>query len=134
MGCPINGAVRWLSPSKALIQLSFRYLSDDIFWFTFFHECGHIALHGKKILFLEEKGMTEEHEHEANEFSRNRLIHPNKWAELIACTLTEPVIRQFARSVGIAPGIVVGRLQHEKRLQPSKLNHLKVRYQWSEDK
>lgn len=134
-GCPINGAVRWLSPNKALIQLSFRYLSDDIFWFTFFHECGHIALHGKKVLFLEEKGMTEEHEHEANEFSRNRLVHPNKWTEFVslALTYTEPVIKQFAQSVGIAPGIVVGRLQHEKKLLPSKMNHLKVRYQWTEE-
>jgi addiction module HigA family antidote len=66
--CPINGAVRWLSPGKALVQLSFRYLRDDIFWFTFFHECGHIALHGKKILFLEGKGVDGKDEDEANKF------------------------------------------------------------------
>lgn len=79
--------------------------------------------------------MTEEHEHEANEFSRNRLVHPNKWTEFVslALTYTEPVIKQFAQSVGIAPGIVVGRLQHEKKLLPSKMNHLKVRYQWTEE-
>jgi HTH-type transcriptional regulator/antitoxin HigA len=130
-GCPISGAVRWLSPNKALIQLSFRYLSDDIFWFTFFHECGHIALHGKKILFLEEKGMSGEDENEANEFSRNRLIPPNRWAEFVLDIPTEYGIIQFAESIGIAPGIVVGRLQHEKRLHPGRLNHLKVRYQWT---
>lgn len=130
-GCPINGAVRWLSPNKALIQLSFRYLSDDIFWFTFFHECGHIALHGKKILFLEEQGMSGEDENEANEFSKNRLIPQSKWTEFISDTLTESGIVQFAQSVGVAPGIVVGRLQHEKLLLPSRLNHLKVRYRWT---
>ena len=134
-GCPISGAVRWLSPNKALIQLSVRQLSDDVLWFTFFHECGHIALHGKKILFLEESGMTEEHEQEANEFSRNRLIPPNKWAEFVSSNLaiTEPGIVQFANSIGIAPSIVVGRLQHEKLVPYNRLNHLRVRYQWTEE-
>jgi HTH-type transcriptional regulator / antitoxin HigA len=108
-GCPISGAVRWLSPNKALIQLSFRYLSD----------------------FLEEKGMSGEDENEANEFSRNRLIPPNRWAEFVLDIPTEYGIIQFAESIGIAPGIVVGRLQHEKRLHPGRLNHLKVRYQWT---
>lgn len=134
-GCPINGAVRWLSPNKALIQLSVRRLSDDMLWFTFFHECGHIALHGKKILFLEESGMTAEHEQEANEFSRNRLIPPNRWTEFVSSSLvtTELGIVQFAKSIGIAPSIVVGRLQYEKLISYNRLNHLRVRYQWSED-
>ena len=52
-GWRASGAARFLSPTKALIQLSFRYLSDDQFWFTFFHEAGHLLLHGKDLLFLE---------------------------------------------------------------------------------
>ena len=44
----VNGVARWLSPYKALIQLSARYLRDDILWFTFFHEAGHLLLHGRK--------------------------------------------------------------------------------------
>jgi plasmid maintenance system antidote protein VapI len=44
-GCPASGATRFLSREKALIMLSFRYLTDDHFWFTFFHEAGHLLLH-----------------------------------------------------------------------------------------
>ena len=49
----VSGAARWITPEKAMVQLSCRYKSDDHFWFTFFHECAHILLHGKKEGFLE---------------------------------------------------------------------------------
>ncbi|MBS1631968.1 MAG: HigA family addiction module antidote protein, partial [Bacteroidetes bacterium] len=49
---PINGATRWLNDTP-LIQMTGRYKRNDIFWFTFFHEAGHILLHGKKDIFLE---------------------------------------------------------------------------------
>ena len=49
---PISGATRWLK-NTPLIQLSERYKRNDIFWFTFFHEVGHILLHGKKYISLE---------------------------------------------------------------------------------
>lgn len=52
-GCRASGAARFVSPGKGLIQLSFRYLTDNHFWFTFFHEAGHLILHGDTRLFLE---------------------------------------------------------------------------------
>src|SRR5262245_53695423 len=45
-GCRASGATRFLTRHKALLMLSFRYLTDDQFWFTFFHEAGHLLLHG----------------------------------------------------------------------------------------
>jgi HTH-type transcriptional regulator/antitoxin HigA len=132
-GCPLYGAVRWLSSQKALIQLSVRYLRSDSFWFTFFHECGHIALHGKKILFLEAKGMAGAEEHEANRFAADRLIPAASWATFQPIAITESAIRKFASSIGIDPGIVLGRLHNDQRVPWNRLNHLKVHYQWKED-
>ena len=43
-GARAHGATRWLSPQKALIQLSLRYHWEDVFWFSFFHEVGHLDL------------------------------------------------------------------------------------------
>lgn len=77
--CPISGAVRWLSPTKALVQLSFKYLRNDGFWFSFFHECGHIALHGKKMLYLESDLMEGKDEQEADRFAADKLIPPADW-------------------------------------------------------
>ncbi len=49
---PVWGATRWLSPGRALIQLSLRYKTDDHLWFTFFHEAAHILLHNKRDVFV----------------------------------------------------------------------------------
>jgi len=130
--CPISGAVHWLTPTKALIQLSFKYLRNDNFWFTFFHECGHIGLHSKKLLFLESSEMDGADEKEADRFAADQLISPGEWASFSPLTYPEAAIREFAMKVGIAPGIVLGRLQNEGRVPWSRLNHLKVTYTWSE--
>ena len=52
-GTRVYGATRWLKATKALIQMSLRGKTDDHLWFTFFHEAGHILLHGKDELFIE---------------------------------------------------------------------------------
>ena len=49
----IIGSARWLNEGVPLIQLSGGTKNNDNFWFTFFHEAGHILLHGKKDIFLE---------------------------------------------------------------------------------
>ncbi|TSA33676.1 MAG: ImmA/IrrE family metallo-endopeptidase [Porphyromonadaceae bacterium] len=71
---PISGCTRWLKDTP-LIQLSGRYNRNDSFRFTFFHEAGHILLHGKKDIFLEtieNSGMDEVKEKQADDFA---LIH-----------------------------------------------------------
>ncbi|MGQ0633680.1 MAG: helix-turn-helix domain-containing protein [Planctomycetaceae bacterium] len=128
----VSGAVRWLTKDKALIQLSLKFKSDDQIWFTFWHESGHILLHGKKQFFIEigMDGDTEE-EREADEFARNQLIPP-ALAERLAHLKNRSQIYSFARNVGIAPGIVVGRLQRDKLVFPSAFNDLKRRLSWGD--
>ena len=75
-GCRASGATRFLSESKALLLLSFRYLSDDHFWFTFFHEAGHLLLHGKKALFLEGANMVSTDQEEKPTSSRRIPLFP----------------------------------------------------------
>lgn len=128
----VSGATRWLSANKALIQLSLRYKTDDHLWFTFFHEAGHILLHGKKELFLEgANGLDSEKEREANDFAEHELI-PRKSLEAFVreCRLTKMNIAEFASSIRIAPGIVVGQLQHLNLLPRSYCNELKQKYEW----
>ena len=133
-GCPLSGAARWVSPDKALIALSLRHKSNDHLWFSFFHEAGHLALHSKKLEFVDLEGrLDDEHEDEANAFARDHLIPPDSFAKLTSQTLSEQAIRHFAAEVGVAPGIVVGRLQKEGRIKWSQHNRLKVRYRWADE-
>jgi Zn-dependent peptidase ImmA (M78 family) len=131
-GCRASGATRFLSTQKALLLLSFRYLSDDHFWFTFFHEAGHLLLHREKGLFLEGMNVSGTEETEANEFAAQVLI-PSPFRETLpALRLELRSILKFARLVGVSPGIVIGQLQHSSRVPRSHWNTLKYRFAWQE--
>lgn len=131
-GCPAAGATKWLAPEKALLMLSLRYKTNDHLWFAFFHEAAHILLHGKKLLFLEgTDGLTAEAEIEANKFAADFLIPPDRVGALRYIRHTRADVVEFAQSIGVAPGIVVGRMQHDELLPRHYLNDLKVRYRWA---
>lgn len=129
-GCRASGATRFLSPRKALLLLSFRYLSDDHFWFTFFHEAGHLLLHGERGLFLEVEKMSSTQEKEANAFAARILVPDAFRPELERLPVEKHAVRNFARMVGVSPGIIVGQLQHLGRAKPYQLNNLKARFTW----
>lgn len=129
-----SGATRWLSQYKALLQLSLRYKTDDQLWFTFFHEAAHILHHQKKRIFIEDGASENEQELEANRFAADCLIPPVEYKRFLSRrrsnNISKDSIRQFSTDIGIAPGIVVGRLQYDKRLMPSHCNDLKRRLRW----
>jgi HTH-type transcriptional regulator / antitoxin HigA len=132
----VSGATRWLSATQALIQLSLRYKTDDHLWFSFFHEAGHILLHGKRDIFIEHtKPDDDAKEQEANRFAADLLIAPDDWERFITTKdyRSIAVIQSFAEQIGIAPGIVVGRLQHHKLIPPQNCNGLKRRFMWVND-
>jgi HTH-type transcriptional regulator/antitoxin HigA len=131
-GVRASGVMRWLTPDKALIQLSFRYQTDDHLWFTFFHEVGHVLLHGKTDLWIEESRPSKSgpKEAEADRFSRDLLI-PSGAAEDLRDLRSKSSVTDFARRIGVAPGIVVGRLQHDNIWPPQNGNGLKRRIDFS---
>ena len=139
-GTHVYGATRWLNPNKALIQLSLRGKSDDYLWFAFFHEAGHILLHGKKEVFIEQEearsfgGTGNGKEEEANQFAQNILI-PAKDYEVFRRRgyFDVAAITLFADKLRIAPGIVVGRLQHDQLIPFSHFSDLKKRFQFSDN-
>jgi plasmid maintenance system antidote protein VapI/Zn-dependent peptidase ImmA (M78 family) len=128
-GCRASGATRFLNNKKAMMLLSFRYLADDQFWFTFFHEAGHLLMHSHKAIFLEDGSeVSLKEEHEANLFAQNILIPPDARAEFLSLRPSKDAIMRFAVKIGVSRGIVVGQLQHHGRLEPGQLNFLKRRY------
>ena len=60
------------------------------------------------------------------------LVPPDCTAELQALSLDKVSILRFARRIGVAPGLVVGQLQHRGRVAPDRLNWLKRRYEWEQ--
>ena len=128
----VSGVARWLSPTQPLIQLSLYGKSNDKFWFTFFHEAAHILLHSsnaeeKKSVFLDDPNAThtdDPQEHEANQWAGNWLI-PEQYSNRLSALKTKASITVFAEELGIHPGIVVGRLQHDGYIPYAAMNDFK---------
>lgn len=135
-GSPVSGATLFTEYDKALLLLSFRYLSDDHLWFSLFHEIAHLLLHGKMNIFLE--GLETENdqmEDEANKYAANILIPLQYQSQLKQFTVNNwKSIISFSSEIGISPGIVVGQLQKRGILKYKQLNNLKRKYSWEKIK
>lgn len=135
----VSGVARWLSPTRPLIQLSLYGKTNDKFWFTFFHEAAHILLHAnskeeKKSVFLDDPNASHSEdpkEREANQWAGNWLI-PEKHHAVLATLRSRSAVIQFAQQIAIHPGVVVGRLQHDRVIEPSWLNDLKQSFRFKE--
>jgi plasmid maintenance system antidote protein VapI len=129
--CRASGAVRWLNADKALVLLSARYLSDDHFWFTLYHECAHLLLHSElRVLLDEDIDGAAAMEQEANRWAAEVLIPPRFNTALDTVRPGSIAVVRLATEIGISPGILVAQLQRLKRLAPNQLNRLKRRYKW----
>lgn len=133
-GTRLSGAARWLTPDKAIIQLSLRHKSDDQLWFSFFHEAGHLLEDKRRDYLHTDRGAenaSQADEEAADQFARDLLMPPDAYTAFVQrASFTEEDVREFAKAHGIAPGIVVGRLQRERHLDPSHLNGLKKPINW----
>jgi hypothetical protein len=132
-GCRASGATHFETDDKAILQLSFRYRSDDHFWFTVFHEIGHLLLHPTSPLFVEGQDyeMTEE-ESEANRFAADALIPAGFDDDLKSVPRDFRAYARLAKRIGVSTGVLVGQMQNRGLLQHDKMNFLKERYDWED--
>jgi len=130
----MHGATFWLGQNKAILMLTIRGSWVDIFWFSLFHEIGHLLLHGKQMVFLEGEDIEsklDKPEQEADQFAKDLLIPPDDYKDFIdADTFYRQNIEDFAYYLKIDPGIVVGRLQHDDHLKNSWQNELRSQSNW----
>ncbi|MGH8777580.1 ImmA/IrrE family metallo-endopeptidase [Paraburkholderia sp.] len=133
-GCRASGATFFATPTKAVLLLSVRYLSDDQFWFSFFHEAGHLVLHyDTQSLILETTadGPKSPMEKDANRFAAEHLIPPVFQQRMPEAAKSMLGIARLARDAGVSKGVVVGQMQHHGFVKRGHFNKLKTRYTWS---
>ncbi len=122
-GSYLHGAT-FRDGSRAVMGLTVRGKDADKFWFSLFHELYHI-ISGSRT--SGQNALTDE-ESAADNFARDTLMPPDQYHKLIQQPLSEQRIVRFAQDIGIAPGIVVGRLQKEQVIPYTRYNQLKERY------
>ena len=133
-GSGINGAVRWINKNKVMLALNNRGAYSDKFWFSLFHEIKHIFQQKMKETFISasEKDISlnnKDLEYEADTFARNYLIPEELYAKFINQNdFSYSSIAAFAEKVEIDVGIVIGRLQFEKKIEYNQFNNFKTQY------
>lgn len=133
-GAPVQGYVAPKSDGAYQMVVTIRNAYADIFWFSIFHELGHIVNGdiNKKSNFIDD-GSDIEKEKAADQFARNKLISETDYQVFVERKNFEiETIKRFAASQNVMPYIVIGRLQKEKKLDYHLLSNYKLRYKWAE--
>lgn len=131
-GCPVSGAAWFSEEGLPIIALSSRHLTDDHFWFSFFHELGHIVLHANedRAYIDMDSSVSGSAEEEANNFAANWLVPSEHVEAMRELSVNKFEVARFARNVGVSPGVVVGQMQHAGIIRRNQLNGLKRRFKW----
>lgn len=132
-GAPVQGYISKKNDDTYQLVLTIRGSYADIFWFSLFHELGHIVNGdvNSSVSFIDYDGKADI-EVQADDFASTRLIDPSAYEEFVRCAdFSLDAIESFAQSQQIRPYIVIGRLQREKRLEYNRYSSEKVRYKWA---
>ncbi len=130
----VNGAVKWLTEDRVVLAMNNRGLNADKFWFSLFHEIKHVLQQKIKTVFIsstvdEMIDINNKLEIEADRFAANYLIPPSDYRRFAPSMYTsDDEIVEFAKAIGIHPGIVAGRLQHEGIIAQNRCSKLKEKY------
>ena len=130
----INGAVKWINQDRVVLAMNDRRLNADTFWFSLFHEIKHVLQQKTKTVFVstnkqDMKALDDKLETEADYFAQNTLIPAKEYRQFAPSKYTSDAeIIAFAKRIGIHPGVVAGRLQHDGIIAPNRCSTLKQQY------
>lgn len=126
-GSFLHGAT-FYDMNKIVMGLTVRGKDADKFWFSLFHELGHILLgHINKT-----GEHNEDDEKAADAFARNQLIPDDLFNDFASRDIfSRDTIINFAHKVSIDVGIVIGRLQKEGHISFKMFNDMKQKYELS---
>jgi len=133
-GAPVQGYLSKKRDGTYQMIVTIRGSYADIFWFSLFHEIGHIVNGdvGKSARFLDD-GSDGEKEKRADVFACDRLLDPVQYQLFVAGKdFTIESIERFAASQNVMPYIVIGRLQKEGYLRYDQYSRYKLRFKWAE--
>lgn len=131
-GAPVQGYIKPLSTGRLLLCLTLRGNRADTFWFTLFHEVGHILNGDAKKVFIDFEHTDITSESKADTFASNFLIPPQEYRIFTRNGIfTRQSILRFSKKINIPAFIIHGRLCKDKYLEYSDYPDLQQQYKWS---
>jgi len=129
-GAPVQGVIKRNSDGTLNLVMTLRRKFADVFWFTLFHEIGHILNGDIEDRLIDYEFSKNEAEDRADEFAENRLINPDRYRFFVESgDFSLPHIRQFCTEQNIPTFILIGRLQRDGHLKYHQYPGEKIRYE-----
>ena len=132
-GAPVQGFIRKIN-NKVRLCVTLRNKYADIFWFTLFHEIGHLlGTQNEFFVDFNSADRTGFAERVADDFATQQLIDKTAYSRFIReQNFSRYSIIRFAEQNGVLPGILVGRLHHDGVLPNSQFNDIRTQYCWAD--
>lgn len=134
-GAPVQGYISMKNDGTYCMVLTIRRRFADIFWFSLFHELGHLVNGdvGRSVGFLD-FGTDQEKERKADQFANNCLLNANDYQKFIDIGQFDlQTICSFSKEQNVQPYIVIGRLQKEGRISYQQFSNCKMRFYWPDE-
>lgn len=132
-GAPVQGFIKKTDEGRLILCMSIRKNRADIFWFTLFHEIGHIIHNDVHQRFIDFHSVQSDAEAKADAFARDILMDAKEYkAFVVKGDFSIRAIENFAKDQGVRSYIVIGRLQSDKIIGWNQYNEEIVYYKWAE--
>lgn len=128
-GAPVQGFIQKKN-DKVILCMTIRQSFSDIFWFTLFHEIGHLINNDFSNQYIDYQFIESEEEKKADIFAKNTLINQDDYEKFIKNNnINISEIKKFADSQNVIPSIVIGRIQNDIK-DYSFMSKYRERYKW----
>ncbi|NMA06373.1 MAG: HigA family addiction module antidote protein [Ruminococcaceae bacterium] len=129
-GAPVQGVIKKNDDGTLSLIMTNRKKFADIFWFTLFHEIGHIINGDIEDKLIDYDFVESDAEDKANEYAANILIEAEKYDGFVKKgDYSLAHIKGFCVEQKIPPYVLIGRLHREKRLEYHQHSAEKVKYE-----
>ena len=131
-GAPVQGFIKETDAGRVILCVTIRGKNADRFWFSLFHEVGHLLNGDLSVRFVDFDTVKTEMENKADVFARETLINPIHYKRLLASGNYNDLacIKRFAEREGVPHWIVIGRLHSDEWLDWSYFAHEVPSFEW----
>ena len=132
-GAPVQGFIKKADQERVLLCLTIRGKKADRFWFSLFHEIGHLLNGDLDTRFVDFDSVRSVAEEKADAFARDILIPSTDYLNFIRSQkyiyLSE--IKSFAKTIGVPYWVVIGRLHNDEWLDWSSFANEIPGFEWA---
>lgn len=134
-GAPVQGFIKQSESGKVMLCLTIRGKKADRFWFSLFHEIGHLLNGDLSQRFVDFDSLKTESEAKADSYAREILINSEKYKNFISSENYNNLsaIKAFAKTINVPYWIVIGRLHNDEWLDWRYFaNHIPS-FEWNDE-